>query len=550
MRTALGLYVLAFAVRAIVFAAFPDPAYPDSSYYVDVARSIAAGHGLTVDFVWIFAEVGNRIPDPAVLPIASNAHWLPLPSFIQAPFISILGPTPLASALPGIILGSFAAPLTWLIARDAGARSLVAVAAGVLVAIPGAALVFMAQPEAFGLSMLLVPLTLLALAKGLRGNPWAFALSGLGAGLMAIARNDGILLGGTVALVWVLDRLRSWRLRRGRRSWSHVDDRAPVPLIAALIALGLFLLVVAPWWWRQIATFGSISPTTSNGAALWLRDLGEWDSITAQPSLQTFLAQGPAAIVASRLAGLGGALANFAVVLCSVVLVPFFIVGLVARWRSPSFRPWLVYAVVLLLGATFLYPVHVPGGAFIHSAIGLLPGVAILSIEGLLLVLGWFSGRWRAWDERGGGTVVVWVTVAIVVAIGVAAGRPTIQRWGDLASQRQAVARALDTLGAPASDRLFTVDAAGFRYWTGRPGVVTTNDPLPVVEAIGRAYGVRWLVLEREGVPPALGPVLAGQRPPWVGAPALTIPSGDGGLPRLVLYPVCFDAGDPRCSGG
>ena len=38
---------------------FPDPAYPDSSYYVDVARALAAGHGLNVDFVWIFAEVGG-----------------------------------------------------------------------------------------------------------------------------------------------------------------------------------------------------------------------------------------------------------------------------------------------------------------------------------------------------------------------------------------------------------------------------------------------------------------------------------------------------------
>jgi len=160
LRTPVALYVLALAVRAALFGIFPDPAYPDSSYYVDVARSIAAGHGFTVDFVWIFAEVGNHIPNPAVLPVASNAHWLPLASLLQAPFITVLGPTALASALPGILIGALAAPLTWLIAREAGARSLVATASGVLVAVPGAATVFMAQPETFGLSMVLVPLTL------------------------------------------------------------------------------------------------------------------------------------------------------------------------------------------------------------------------------------------------------------------------------------------------------------------------------------------------------------------------------------------------------
>src|SRR6185295_15860904 len=55
VRTPLLLFALALAVRAVLVALFPDPAYPDSYYYVDVARAIAAGKGLNVDFVWIFA---------------------------------------------------------------------------------------------------------------------------------------------------------------------------------------------------------------------------------------------------------------------------------------------------------------------------------------------------------------------------------------------------------------------------------------------------------------------------------------------------------------
>ena len=68
-----------------------------------------------------------------------------------APFIALLGPTAVASAIPGVVIGSLAAPLTWAIARDAGARRLTANAAGVLIAIPGAATVFMAQPETLGI---------------------------------------------------------------------------------------------------------------------------------------------------------------------------------------------------------------------------------------------------------------------------------------------------------------------------------------------------------------------------------------------------------------
>src|SRR4029079_625014 len=113
VRIPITLYALALIVRVVLFALFPDPAYPDSYYYVDVARALAAGHGLNLDFIWIFAEVGNHIPATPTLPIPGNAHWLPLASFLQAPFIAVLGPTPVASAIPTLLIGSITAPLTW-----------------------------------------------------------------------------------------------------------------------------------------------------------------------------------------------------------------------------------------------------------------------------------------------------------------------------------------------------------------------------------------------------------------------------------------------------
>jgi hypothetical protein len=550
VRVPIALYVLALVVRAAAFVAFPDPAYPDSYYYVEVARSIAAGHGLTVDFVWIFAEVGNHIPDPAVLPVASNAHWLPLASFVQAPFITLLGATALASALPIVVIGSLAAPLTWLIARDAGARPLVANAAGVISAVPGAITIFLAQPENFGILQPLVAATLWLAARGLRGDGRSFALAGLLAGLASLARNDGVLLAGALGLVWLADRLRAWGARHGRRSWSHVDDRPPLPVLAAVLALGAFLLVMGPWWARQLATFGSISPTSSSGAALWIRSISEWNSITANPSLESFLAQGPAAILASRLGGLWAAIGNFVVMIASVVLVPFLLVGAIARRHSPDFKPWFVYTFVAFAGATLLYPLHVPGGAFIHTAIGLMPHAAILSVEGVLLLVSWVAGRRRNWEEGTAGTFFVWGIVAIVAASAVALGQGVVANWDAVRQPRQALAAAMAEMDIPATDRLLSIDAAGFKYWTGHPGVVTPNDPIETIEAVARAYDTRWLVVERRDAADAMGPVLAGSRPSWIGPPVFTVPSADGGLPALALFPVCTAAGERRCSGG
>ena len=207
----MALYGLAFVVRALLFALHPDAAYPDSYYYVDVARALQAGHGFNIDFIWSFVDVGGRIPANPTLPIPSNAHWMPLASIVQLPTMWLLGPTQLASAIPFLLIGALAAPLTWLIAREIGAGNRIAMAAGVAVAIPGAAAIYMAQPDNFSLYQ---PLGLAAMwlaARGLRGHRGSFALAGLAVGLATLARNDGILLGATVGLAFVWDRWRAWR---------------------------------------------------------------------------------------------------------------------------------------------------------------------------------------------------------------------------------------------------------------------------------------------------------------------------------------------------
>jgi hypothetical protein len=301
-----------------------------------------------------------------------------------------------------------------------------------------------------------------------------------------------------------------------------------------------------------MAVFGSISPTSSSGAALWLRDIAEWNSITTETSPASFFAQGWGPIIASRIQGLVDALGNFAVMISSIVLLPFLALGAVARRGSKDFQPWFVYTFVAFAGATFLYPLHVPGGAFIHTAIGLAPHAAILSIEGVLILAGWI-GRPRSSSSstsgsRSAGSLLVWGVVALVLAAAVIFTRPLVAGWDSVRQPRLAVAAELDRLGVPPTDRILSIDAGGFKYWTGRPGVVTPDDPIETIESVARAYGTRWLIVERADAARALRPVLTGEVDlPWIGPPSFTVPHPDGGLPRLALYPVCTTDGDDRC---
>jgi hypothetical protein len=547
VRVPLGLLVLAVAVRAALVAAFPDPAYPDAAYYAAVARSIAGGDGLTVPFVWIFAELGDRIPAVGTLPIPSNGHWLPLASLLQAPFVTLLGPTAVANALSGVLVGALAAPLTWAIARDARVRPGVALAAGVLAAIPGPLFAFMGQPENFGLVHVLIPLSLWLAARGLAGSGAAFALAGLVAGLVALARTDGLFLALAIGLVWLLDRLRWRRSRGGSGGWARVEAARPLSLVAAVGSAMGFLAVMAPWWARQLATFGSISPTTSNGSALWIRSLAEWDSITARPSLERFLAQGPAAIAASRLAGLGSAVVIFATTVLGIVLVPFFLVGALLRRGDVAFRPWFAYATLLFAAAALLFPLHVPNGTWAHAIIGLAPHATILALDGVAAVAGRLPGGLGR-DPRAVAAPVL-LAAALVAGLGLATAPSVLAGWAAVRDPRIALAADLDARGVPATDRLLALDAAGTWYWTHRPTVVTPNDPIGTVEAVARAYGIRWLVVEPHEVVPAVRDAVAtdAARPSWIGPAALVVDGADG-TPALLLYPVCTTDDDARCA--
>ena len=538
VRSAVLLFLFALGVRLVRGATFADPAYPDSFYYVDAARSLVAGHGFTVDFVWIFAELGGTLPANPVLPIPSFGHWMPLASLVQVPFIWLLGPTAFASALPFAICGALAAPIARGIALEAGASPRIALGAGILAAVPALATPFVAQPDNFGLYGPLVAAALWMTARGLKGHARSYVLAGLLVGLATLARNDGVLVGGAVGLAFAWDRWRSWRSGGARRP--------AIPAWAAVACAALFVIVVTPWLARQLAVFGSFSPSTASGKVLFIRNIGEWDSITTPANLQHLLGEGLGPLIASRVGGLLAAITIFSVLVGGVLLAPFMVVGAWGRRRSRDFGPFLTYAAILFAFSAVLSAVHVPGGTFIHSAIALAPAAFVLALEGVAATVAWVAARRRSWDRATAERFFVSAAVGFAVIVGIAGSAATQTAWAGRRTDFQAIGAALDAAGAPVSDRVMSIDASGTRYWTGHGGVVLVNDPLATVEQVARSYDIRWLVLTRADSVSAVAPILdGGPRPAWLGRPILA--NGQGSRVDLAVYPVCTRAGDDRC---
>ena len=69
--------LLLFRLLSAAFVVF-QPGYTDAYYYADVAKRLAAGQGLTADFIWNFLEAGGPLPVP------SHRFWMPLATVVQA----------------------------------------------------------------------------------------------------------------------------------------------------------------------------------------------------------------------------------------------------------------------------------------------------------------------------------------------------------------------------------------------------------------------------------------------------------------------------------
>jgi len=540
VRAPVTLYLLALAGRLVLIALHPQAAYPDASYYSDVAKSIAAGQGFNVDFIWIFAEVGGRIPANPVLPIPSNGHWMPLASIVQVPFLLLFGSNPAAAALPFALIGAIAAPLAWAIGREAGATSLVSIGAGLLTSFPALSFPFMAQTDNFSLYQPLVAGALLLTARGLKGHPLSFALAGLLVGLATLARNDGVLVGAVVGLAFLWDRWRAWR--------SGGSRLPQIPLWSAVLCVGLFVVVMAPWIARQLAVFGTISPSSASGKVLFIRNIEEWNSITIPASLDHLLGMGLGPLLLTRVGGLVAAIGIFSTLIGAGLLVPLMVIGAWRRRRSVDFGPFFAYAFALFAFSAIVSAVHVPGGTFIHSAVALAPHAYVLTMEGVAAAVGWIAARRRSWDRDRAIRVLSGATVALGLLAAVIGTISVTTAWNENRDRRLRVGAGLAQAGAAPDDPIMSIDTAGYEDLTGHGGVVTTNDPLPTERNIADAYGIPWLVLERDDVASSMAPVLDGsERPSWIGRPIYVEPAADGGAPDVAVYPICLSPADQRC---
>ena len=431
-----------------------QPGYTDAYYYHDVARRLAAGQGLTADFVWNPLEAA---PGTA-LPIPSHRFWMPLASLIQAAGIVLLPFLDSFHASQWLtIVCAMGIPLVaYAAARSLGSGEPAALVTAALAGLGGAFAPGWVSLDAFAPAAVIGTLFFLTFARAARGDATAGALAGILVGLLFLARGEGALFG--LALVALL---------------PHPATRR-----AGLFATGTALAIGLGWLMRDLLP--GLPAGLFARTALLVR-YEEFFAV-APPDGGAVLVDVPA-FLGAKATALAANLATAAIGFL-VILVPFIATGGLARARRPAVRAFFGLLLIVYLAESLIWTLHSTRGSYFHSLAAFFPYGIALGVLGAAATL-----ERRRWHRR---------AVTLVSASGLAGAAlvsaMAVGQWG--ASFDPPYRARLAALERIPPGAFLAVDAAAWRWISGRTVVVTPADGIAAASCYRSAIDLRSIVLE------------------------------------------------------
>ncbi|GAB4502237.1 MAG: hypothetical protein Fur0035_17850 [Anaerolineales bacterium] len=457
-----------------------SPGYMDADYYLAGAVRLAQGRGFSEIFPWNYLDDFQRLPHP------SHGYWMPLASLVAALPMALTGQLTFSVArLPFILLAACVPPLTALLALRLTSRRELALLSGLLAAFSTYQAPFIATIDNFVLYNLLGASFFLLLTdfSAERAEKNALLL-GIIAGLMHLARAEGLLWLplALLALFWLL-------------------RRAPKKAAAALLTLCLgYLLVMAPWFWRNWREFGALL-APGGSRALWLTS---YDQTFLYPAsgltLQNWLASGAQAILQTRLWALGQNLATAFAAQGGILLSPLILLGF---WRLRR-HPVVIFGGLawlgLLLFMSLLFPFAGVRGSFFHSGAALMPlgwALAPLGLDALVS-----AARARGWFDPHAFRVFRLMLLALNAALTLVLlnFRVINTPWDASALLYARAEETLQRLNAPPEIPVMVANPPGFYLAGGRAAIALPVAKQPDALQLMKHFGVRYLLLEGDSL--------------------------------------------------
>ncbi|HVO43957.1 MAG TPA: hypothetical protein VMT34_15110, partial [Aggregatilineales bacterium] len=268
-----------------------------------------------------------------------------------------------------------------------------------------------------------------------------------------------------------------------------------------------YLLVMAPWFIRNMNAIGTILPTGGFQTA-WLRQYDEIFNYPPGVRFADFAASGIGSILSSRLRGITFGLENLVSVEGLVVLAPLMLLGLWRRRADPLLSGFILYAIGLHLAMALIFPLPGENGGLWHSSAALMPFWMALGVAGLDDVLAWAARR-RRWRLQQAQTV--FSSALMAWAIGFSLFIFNGQTAGANAAGGYFTGL---TAYLPPDAVVMINDPSALYYYTGRSGIRLPTAVPDVIPDLARRFGVNYVVLDVPGTPAPLWDLFSGTNVP------------------------------------
>ena len=463
------------------------PGYMDADYYFAGGIQLANGKGFSEPYLW------NYLDNPVGLPHPSHTYWMPLASIVSAIGMWISGQSTYAAGrLPFILLSACVPLLTATLAYEVTGKSFPALVSGLLSIFSLYYAPFMPVPDNYALFMLLGSVFLL-LAP--RQQKWIPVALGALAGLMTLARNDGLLWLGIAAFTIML---KSSDKPKGTRITFAEWISLIVP--AGLLALVGYLIVMGFWHLRNLSLFDSFM-APGGWRLLWLQNYNETFIYPPEDlNRESFLQGGLNLAVQNRARALTSNLSNAFAAQGGIFLFPFILIGL---WQlrhdlrtKMAVTGWLILFAVM----TLIFPFAGSRGSFFHAGAAFQPFWWVAAPVGLDTVISWARKRGQFADKN---APYIFQGILVLLAIFMTGYlvnfRVIASGWAKDDYIYPSVERMFVDNGISPVDVVIVRNPPGYFIASGRPSVALPFGDESTILAVAERYNARYLVIEKDG---------------------------------------------------
>jgi hypothetical protein len=397
-----------------------------------------------------------------------------------------------AGRLPFILLSAFVPLLTATLAYQVSRQTRLSVVSGLLSIFSLYYAPFMPVPDNYALFMLLGGASLL-LAP--RREKWIPLALGALAGLMTLARSDGLLWLGLAGLTVMWSSTSTSDGKSIKRS-----EWLPLVIPAGLLVFVGYLLTMGWWHARNLELFGS-ALTPGGERLLWLQNYNQtFIYPPADLTRESFLQAGWDGAVQDRVRAFVANFSNAFGAQGGIFLFPFILIGLRQLRRDLRTRIAVTGWLLLFAVMTVIFPFAGSRGSFFHGGAAFQPYWWVAAPIGLDAVIGWARRRGRFTDTNAPVFLQgILVLLAIFMTVYLVNFRVISSGWAKDDLVYPAVQKLLLGQGISPEDVVIVRNPPGYFIASGHASIALPFGDASTILAVAEKFNARYLVLEKDG---------------------------------------------------